>query len=406
MEGNGGVPAKFDEAMAPIQHARHAPAYVYTSQQVLDYEKETIFLKDWLCIGREEEIEKPGDYLTFDVVGEPIVVVRTQNGEINAFSNICLHRGVRIVEGSGNKRGFSCPFHGWSYKLEGRLIGAPHMKDVAGFDLSAHRLAPIRVETWKRWLFVTFDANGAPLADHVAGLERDFGYLRQEDFRLGIKTENEVPCNWKLVCENLIDYYHIPIVHRKTNGRTFTMDSFKFEPRENGGYVAMFNSGPSTPSGKPVFGRTPWLQDKPDDFSTGGRLWPNLNFFARIDTVHPIIVWPISPDRCRMIVYTLIPKDYMNEPDFAERVKAYRQYQNDLYVEDAAMLESMQHGLHSQRFRPGRMSYVERGVQHVIKSFLERLEGMSDAPARGSNGAAVPADRRIATVRIEGRTGA
>jgi phenylpropionate dioxygenase-like ring-hydroxylating dioxygenase large terminal subunit len=154
------------------------------------------------------------------------------------------------------------------------------------------------------------------------------------------------------------------------------MNAFQFEPRERGGYIAMFDSGPSTPSGKPVFGRTPWLADKPDNFSTGGRLWPNLNFFARIDTVHPIIVWPITPDKCRMIVYTLIPKDYVHEPNFTERVEAYRQYQNDLYVEDAAMLESMQKGLHSQRFRPGRLSYVERGVQHVIKSFLERLEDM------------------------------
>jgi choline monooxygenase len=378
-----GVTQSFEPTKAPVNQARHAPAYIYTSQEVLDYEKSHIFMKDWLCVGREEEIEKPGDYLALRILGEPVVLVRSEAGVVNAFANICLHRGVELVQGSGNKRLFSCPFHGWSYDLGGRLVGAPYMKDSEDFDLSKHRLASIKVGLWKRWIFINFSDNAPPLSEHVAVLERDFGFLHQEDCRLGIKTVNEVDCNWKLVCENLIDYYHIPVVHKKTNGRKFTTDAFKFEPRENGGYVAMFNSGPSTPSGEPVFGKIPWISDKPDNFSTGGRLWPNFNFFARIDTIHPIVVWPITPHRCQMIVYTLIPEQYLGEPNFRERVQAYQDYQNELLVEDAAMLDSVQKGLQSQAYRPGRMSYVERGVHHVINSYLERLEGFN--PTLGSS---------------------
>jgi choline monooxygenase len=384
-----GPDRSFEATQAPVRNATHAPAHVYTSQEVLDYERDHIFMKDWLCVGREEEIEKPGDYITMRILGEPVILVRSEAGEVNAFSNICLHRGMELVEGSGNKRAFSCPFHAWSYDLNGRLLGAPHMKDTEDFDVSKHRLAPIKVALWKRWIFINFDDNAGPLASHVADLEKDFGYLRQEDCRLGIKTVNEINCNWKLVCENLIDYYHIPVVHKKTNGRTFTTESFKFEPRPNGGYVAMFNSGPSTPSGKPVFGKIPWIADRPDDFSTGGRLWPNLNFFARIDTVHPIIVWPITPHKSLMIVYTLLPKQYLDEPNFKERVQAYQDYQNDLLVEDAAMLDSVQRGLQSPRFRPGRMAYIERGVHHVLNSYLERLEGMNQEPDSGKAKASV-----------------
>jgi Rieske 2Fe-2S family protein len=366
------------ETQAFMKDAKHAPGFMYTSPEVLAYEKENIFLKDWLCVGREEEIEKPGDYMALRILDEPIVIVRTQNNEVKAFSNICLHRGAELVKGCGNTRRLNCPFHAWSYDLNGQLAVAPHMQCVEGFDVSTHRLPALRVGVWVGWIFVSFNENAPPLSDHVAVLERDFGFLRQEDCRLAIKTVNEVNCNWKLVCENLIDYYHLPVVHKKTNGRQLTLDAVTIEPRDRGGYLTTFNSGPSTISGKPAFGRMPWLADKPDNFSTGGRLWPNLAVFARIDTVHPSTIWPISAGRTQKISYTLIPKVYFDEPNFKERVQTYQDYLNTVFDEDRVMLESVQNGLGSQRFQPGHMSALEGGVQHVVNAFIESLKGMGE----------------------------
>src|SRR6185437_14040541 len=228
--------------------------------------------------------------------------------------------------------------------------------EAENFDLSKCRLSPIRCEVWQGWIFLTFDPNARSLAEHVAALERDFGYVRQEECRLAIKSVNEVGCNWKLVVENLIDFYHVNVVHRSTNGRTFTKDAFQFTPREQGGYLAEYNSGPSTPSGKPVFGKMPWMEGKDNNFATAGRLAPNFTYFARVDDVHPYVVWPLGLNRTQVIVYTLLPEFYFGTPDFDEKVKAYREFQDRVIAEEKQMLEAMQANLSSRHYRPGRMS--------------------------------------------------
>tara|TARA_R110000787_G_scaffold6137_10_gene21760 strand:- start:21051 stop:22235 length:1185 start_codon:yes stop_codon:yes gene_type:complete len=372
----------FKKAQSPVTKAEHAPSYIYTSPDIFDLEKQEIFMKDWLCVGREEEVENPGDYTAFRVLDEPVVVVRGQDGEVRAFSNICSHRGTEIAFGDGNKKVLSCPFHGWSYGLDGNLIGAPFMDETEDFDRKACKLPTIRLEIWRGWMFINFDINAKPLSEYVASLEEDFGYIPQEEYRLAVKTVGEVECNWKLLVENLIDFYHVNVVHKTTNGRSFTHDSFKFKSHPGGGYQAFYNSGPSTPTGEPIFGRAPWMDDKSDDFSTTGLLPPNFTFFARTDTVHPYITWPLSPTRSRLMVYTLIPKMFFNEPNFSERVEGYRQTQARVMDEDRQMLESVQNSMVSRNFRPGRMASIEKGVNHIISSYLERLKEAGQRQAR------------------------
>ena len=147
-----------EETRQPLHSARHLPGYVYTSPEILALEKEKIFMRDWLCMGRVEEIENPGDYMTFRVLGEPLIIARNEKGEINAFANVCRHRGVEVASGSGNLKEFSCPYHGWTYDLEGRLVGAPYMKEAEGFDPKSCRLSPLKCDTWAGWIFVNFDS--------------------------------------------------------------------------------------------------------------------------------------------------------------------------------------------------------------------------------------------------------
>jgi phenylpropionate dioxygenase-like ring-hydroxylating dioxygenase large terminal subunit len=373
------VSGLFDQTRLPVEQARHAPGFIYTSPELYQTEKDEIFMRDWLCVGREEEIPNKGDYTALRILDEPLLLVRGENGEINAFANICAHRGVEIVTGTGNKRALTCPFHGWTYNLEGRLIGAPHMRETQQFDQANCRLPPIRLARWKGWMFVNFDNDAPDFSAQVGQLDKDFGYLRQEDCKLAVKTVSEVDCNWKLVVENLIDLYHVNVVHRSTNGHSFTKEAFQFSPRPRGGYVAEYNSGPSTFSRKPVFGRAPWLADKTDEFSTAGLMAPNFTLFARIDTVHPYVTWPLGFTKSRIIIYTLLPKVYFDRPNFAEEVEAYRAFQKQVVQEDSEMLASMQNGLGSRKFAPGRMARIERGVQHVLNGYLDR---MFPAPGR------------------------
>ena len=123
----------FDGIKAPVNQARHLPGYIYTSPEVYRQAKEKIFMKDWLCVGRVEEVENPGDYITFRVTDEPGIVARDDLGNLNAFSNVCRHRGVEVASGAGNLKEFRCPYHGWTYDLAGKLLGAPYMSEAKGF---------------------------------------------------------------------------------------------------------------------------------------------------------------------------------------------------------------------------------------------------------------------------------
>ena len=365
-----GSPA-FDQIRLPVEQARHAPGFIYTSPELFELEKERIFMRDWLCMGREEEIPAKGDYIATRVLDEPVLIVRGDQGEINVFANVCVHRGAEVATGSGNKRAFTCPFHGWTYNLQGRLVGAAHM--AGGFEPSSCGLPRLRVARWKGWIFINFDDAAPDFSTYVAQFEKDFGFLRQEDCRLAVKTVSEVDCNWKLVVENLIDFYHLNVVHRGTNGRSFTKESFRFTPRERGSYIVEYNSGPSTPSQKPVFGKAPWMEDRPEHFSTGGLLAPNFTLFGRVDTVHPYITWPLGLKKTRVIVYTLLPEMYFDRPNFKEEVEAYRTFQKQVLSEDSGMLASVQNGLASRKFTPGRMATLERGSQHVLNAYLDRM---------------------------------
>ena len=153
---------------SPLSKARQVPGYIYTSPEVFELEKQEIFLKDWLCVGRVEEIGMPGDYLTFRLAGEPLVVARDEQGDINAFANVCRHRGVEVAQGQGNLKEFSCPYHGWTYNLKGELLGAPFIKGVEGFDPKSCRLKPVKVDTWGGFLFVNFDTECESLSGFSA----------------------------------------------------------------------------------------------------------------------------------------------------------------------------------------------------------------------------------------------
>ena len=371
--GNGG--ADIAEARATLNEARHLPGYIYASPELYAAEKEKIFMKDWLCVARAEEFEKPGDYQTYTIMDEPLIVVKDKDGELNAFSNICAHRGVEVVFGEGNTERFSCPYHGWIYDLQGKLVGASYMKDHEGFDPKTCRLPHVKLGIWEGWVFVNFDESAESLEDYVADFEQDFGFLRMGDLLLADKLVAELDCNWKLVVENIVDIYHIRVLHVKTNGRFLTEDGYSFDLRANGGYVFNYDSGPSTPTGEPLFGKIAWLADKPKRFSISGFLRPNFTLFGRIDDIHPNITWPLGPDKTRIVVYTLFPKEFRADPDFDAKVKEYHDWLEITLEEDRTMIASLQRAMSSKRFVPGHMASMEKGVHHVINYYLDRMFG-------------------------------
>jgi len=370
---------QLDPMRRPLDEASHAPGWLYSSPEVYRLEVEQLFMRSWLFVGREEELPGAGDYLTLRIAGEPVVVARTPEGTLNAFYNMCVHRGVEVAQGCGNAHSFKCPYHGWIYDLSGRLSGAAYMKDSKGFERDRERMTPLRLDTWGGCIFVTFAADAPPLAEFVGGWEKDFAFLRPDNCRLGNRIDLDLACNWKFVPENLMDFYHVGVLHANTFGAKFRWEDEQVHLKPGGGISIFYSAGPPTPGAQPLLGKMPWLEDRPISFACTGFLSPNCSLFGRIDCVRMFAAWPDGPGRSRTTIYHLFPEEFFGRPGFRETLEVYRAYQLQVLEEDRSMLESMQIAMASPAYRPGRMSTLEKPLHHYLNGYVDRLFGGNGA---------------------------
>ena len=358
----------------PLPQARHLPGYFYTSPEIYALEKEKIFRKEWLCVGREEEIERPGDYLTFRVADEPLLVCRDEHGQLNAFYNVCRHRGTEVACGRGNAKSFSCPYHAWTYNLKGRLVGAPHTKEIENFQFSDFSLVPLRIDTWAGFVFVSFESHPISLTEFLGDFPEVYAPYRFEELQVADTIVSELDCNWKFAVENLVDTYHVAALHGESFGAYQPLDTYEFQLTK-GGYHSQFKGGTITPDGKSLFGPFPWL---PEEYLHGGyssHLRPNLAFFPRFDFHSFITCWPLETERCVSITYLLFPKQHFELPDFQNRCQVYVDFYKAILDEDKSMILSLQKGMKSRAFQPGPMSRFETAIHNVANHYLDCLYG-------------------------------
>lgn len=194
------------------------PPEAYLSESLYEHELERIFRHEWLCVGREEYIANSGDYFCTDLLGDPIIIVRADDGAVRALSSVCRHRYMPVAEGQGNTKRFVCPYHAWTYDLTGKLIAAPYMKGAKHFDASQCRLPKYRCESWCGFIFVNLDDNAKPLTHKMRVLDEHIANYRVAD-QVEIMTYNESwSGNWKLSAENSMEYYHHVGLHKDTVG--------------------------------------------------------------------------------------------------------------------------------------------------------------------------------------------
>ena len=363
------------QTQAPLNEAVHVPGFIYNSESVFSLEKDRLFMKEWVCTIREEQVANPGDYIAMRAMGEPFIVCRDNDGNINAFANVCAHRGVEVASGEGNLKEFSCPYHGWLYDLKGKLIGAPYMKEAEGFDPANCQLRPLQVATWERWVFISFNPDAEPFDKFVEHFDREFGRLQMRDCRLGDRAVLEVNCNWKFINENLMDVYHFQTLHADSFGGYLDGEKFKIELTDRGGVSAFYKAAPMVPEGKSLFGPMPWMGEENMDLGCMGHLPPNLHIFGRGDAVTVYVIWPTAPDKTQVIIHHLFPAEHHELPDFKEKLKVYYDYQIMVVSEDNSMVEGMQRNMGSTRFVPGPMSEHEKTVHNIINGYLSRTFG-------------------------------
>ena len=217
-------------AVTPFSQADTIPPMLYSSEEVYRLERERIFAKDWMCVGLAADIPKPGDYVTFSVNDQPILTIRGDDGEVLSFSNVCLHRMMPLAEGRGScGRKLVCPYHAWTYDTRGKVIGAGHMggRDPA-FDKKQYRLPEIRTEIWEGWTYVTLNPDAPTVASLLAPLLPVVQPYRMEGYIPVVHQEHTWDTNWKLLNENFMEGYHLPVAHKATVGAWFPVEDTEF----------------------------------------------------------------------------------------------------------------------------------------------------------------------------------
>jgi phenylpropionate dioxygenase-like ring-hydroxylating dioxygenase large terminal subunit len=180
----------------PFERARAMPKSVYTSPDFVAEEQKHIFAQEWLCAGRAEALPNPGDYLTMTIAGEPVVVLRDRDGEIRAMSNVCRHRMSVLLEGRGNTKLITCPYHAWVYNLDGTLRGAPAMTLNEGFCRDQIALPKVRCEVWLGWIMVTLNPDAPSPAERLKGVEALVGKFHMENYREDFRETFRWATNW------------------------------------------------------------------------------------------------------------------------------------------------------------------------------------------------------------------
>ena len=214
MNGNGDAPRAAGLEVALARGATLPWAW-YTDAAVLRLEQERIFGRSWQYAGHTGQAKDPGDYFTCQAAHAPVVVVRDHERRLNAFLNVCRHRGAVVVEGSGRRETLQCPYHAWTYNLDGSLRSAPRSDREPGFESADFSLLPLQVDTWGPFIFVNPAAEAPPLAATLGGLPKlvEEAGIELGELRFGLRAEYELEANWKVACENFLECYHCQVAH-------------------------------------------------------------------------------------------------------------------------------------------------------------------------------------------------
>lgn len=353
---------EFDERLG---WAETPPASWYTQAAVLEAERERVFGRTWQLAGRAEQVERAGQFFTAEVGGEPVVVVRDAGGVLRAFSNVCRHRAGPVAEGCGERKSFQCGYHGWTYGLDGRLLGTPEFEGVERFDKRANCLPEFRAEAWGALVFVNLDPQAGPLAAALEDLGERVGRRDWALMRPAARKDWYVDCNWKVYVDNYLEGYHIPVVHPALH-RELDYARYRTETRQ-------FYSIQHAPL-RPAASRLAAPAGPSEDGAQFYWLFPNLMLNVYADNYSTNLILPLGPERTLTVFEWFFENP--DDPAVRRRVEETVAFSDEIQVEDIRVCEAVQRGLRSRAYRSGRYSVRrENGVHHFHGLLAAYMKG-------------------------------
>jgi phenylpropionate dioxygenase-like ring-hydroxylating dioxygenase large terminal subunit len=372
--------ASFAASTAPTAEACTLPPMIYTDPEFFAFERDAIFGREWLCLGRTSQVPNPGDFATVTILDEPLIVVRGKDGAVRVLSAVCQHRGMLVAEGSGSCSTFKCPYHHWIYGLDGRLLGAQSMEQAVGFSKSEHGLPELRTEEWHGFLFVTFDTAEEPLAPRLAKLEPFLEHFELD--RCVGRPENDrfpsMPWNWKIMFENFNDGYHANKLHQGVHDFCRSEDaSFPAEWDDRDGVIFRINrfthiDGGFNATQKAILPLFPGLTEEERWRVTFALVPPTLTLGFAPDQIFYFLIRPLSADTIDVEIGYLFHPTALEDPIFEEKFQLSSVGVQGIVMQDVHTTTQVQRGLHS-RFAPrGRYAWQEETHRMFNRWLVQR----------------------------------
>jgi choline monooxygenase len=358
---------------APLEQAWTIPGPWYLDERFAHLERERVFARNWVAVGRADHVAAPGQFFTVEIASEPLVVVRGSDGRLRAFYNVCRHHAAAVMTAPcGKAEHLRCPYHGWTYGLDGALKGAPEFAGVCNFERGENGLIPVRVAAWEQFVFVTLSEDAPPLEVFLGDLPARVAPLGLRNIHFFERRSYTLACNWKVYVDNYLDGgYHVPHLHKGLNS---VLDYKEYTIENSARYC--LQSSPMVPSGEHA------------DVSatrTGDRayyywLYPNFMINIYHGVMDTNLVLPLAPDRC------LVQFDFY----FADVSEAAREHNAEsvrvsdrIQDEDVGICESVQRGLGSRAYGAGRLSVRREAGEHLFHRLLAgdlRARGKAESP--------------------------
>jgi Rieske 2Fe-2S family protein len=375
--------------------AKTLPQRYFVSSKVFAEEQERIFSTQWMLVGHQSQVAEAGDYFTAEVADPPspsfgaaresLIIVRPpsqraygaasdKSGEVRGFYNVCRHRGTRLCEEqSGHAPAIRCPYHAWTYGLDGRLIGAPHMDDVEGFDKAEHSLHPVNLALWEGFIFVSLAKNPMPLDEVFAPLSGKFSHWNLPQLRSAKRIEYDVRANWKLIFENYSECYHCPGVH-PTLARLTPYDSAENDLCEGpflGGFMSIAKGKSLTMTGNGCALPVGDIQAADHTRVFYYSIFPNMLLSLHPEYVMVHQLWPQSPERTRIRCDWFFHPEAFDRPDFHPDDAV--EFWDMTNKQDWHVCELSQQGIASRAYQPGPYSLRESIPAAWDREYLRQM---------------------------------
>ena len=358
------------------QGARTLPGRCYTDAAVFAEEGERIFARQWICVGREASLPSRGDYLLAEVAGESIIVLRDQQGALRAYYNVCRHRGTRLCEAArGRFSGtIQCPYHAWTYALDGRCIGAPHMQEVEGFDKREHPLHAVTLESWQGFLFVSLAPEPEPIASALAPMTPRVARYNLPTLETVRRIEYDVAANWKLILQNYNECLHCPTIHPELATKLPYASGANdlVEGALLGGYMEIRAPHASaTMSGRSCALPLGELPEGDRQRAYYYALFPTMMLSLHPDYAVYYTVWPVAPARSRVVCEWLVHPDAPHAPGYD--IADAEAFWDTTNRQDWHICEQSQLGVSSRVYQPGPYSPRESIPAAWDRYYLEMM---------------------------------